>query len=177
MYDSRFPDPCSLAAGTEIIDVSQRIRRRLRRTISTLNPKLLEPSDLLDLSQMLFFSMRFPHSKQHSVAKVTCGVVRPKGAPAQVIPFLDCSKGFLYYHTPSHPAPLEGSLQLRITPDNVPSSFAAGQDLLLPSGFPWQVLLPQVMCGVEFSMIRDQLLLRGPCDKRTVHPVPQTLHQ
>ncbi|KAJ7792880.1 hypothetical protein B0H14DRAFT_3498681 [Mycena olivaceomarginata] len=36
--------------------------------------------------------------------------------------------------------------------------FQHGHDLLLPSGLPWQVILPQVACRTTCAGIRDQLL-------------------
>ncbi|KAJ6566755.1 hypothetical protein B0H19DRAFT_713692, partial [Mycena capillaripes] len=61
----------------------------------------------------------------------------------QRAPFPPQSSGFLYYHKNPSALPMEGSVRLRVTPDKEPSSFSRGQDLLIPSGCPWQIILPQ----------------------------------
>jgi hypothetical protein len=53
---------------------------------------------------------------------------------------------------------MEGSVRFPVTPQNAPSSFQHGHDLLLPSGILWQIILPQVACRAAVSAIRDQLL-------------------
>jgi hypothetical protein len=53
---------------------------------------------------------------------------------------------------------LEGSIRFRVTSDNAPSSFNRGHDLLLPSGLPWQIALPQLACGKGYDRICDHLL-------------------
>ncbi|KAJ7035395.1 hypothetical protein C8F04DRAFT_1344255 [Mycena alexandri] len=97
--------------------------------ISTLNQTLIRPGDYLDLSNRRLSKAAFPEN---------------------------CT-GFLYYHRDSRAAFLEGSIRFRRTSDAQPSSFPTGEDLLLPSGTPWQIILPQV---ARYSNGRfcDQLL-------------------
>ncbi|KAJ7026669.1 hypothetical protein C8F04DRAFT_1296494, partial [Mycena alexandri] len=66
--------------------------------------------------------------------------------------------GFLYYHTRSDASPFEGSLRLRLTSDNMPSSFGKGRDLLGPSGFPWQMNLLQIARVSRWHRVCEQLL-------------------
>ncbi|KAJ7887292.1 hypothetical protein B0H14DRAFT_2498314, partial [Mycena olivaceomarginata] len=66
--------------------------------------------------------------------------------------------GFLYYNRNQDAAPLEGSLRFRVTSANASSSFEPGHDLLLASGVPWQITLPQVASRKCYTEIRDQLL-------------------
>jgi hypothetical protein len=68
------------------------------------------------------------------------------------------SGGFLYCNCNLDAAPLEVSVHFRITSHNDPSSFNHGHDLLLPSGVPSQISLPQVACRATYTKIRDQLL-------------------
>jgi hypothetical protein len=56
---------------------------------------------------------------------------------------------------------LEGSVRFRITSDNAPSSFDHGQDLLLASGMPWQVIFPRIASRNGYARIRDQLLVEN----------------
>jgi hypothetical protein len=66
--------------------------------------------------------------------------------------------GFFYCNRDLDAAPLEVSVHFRIISHNDPSSFNQGRDLLLPSGVPWQITLPQVACRATYTKIRDQLL-------------------
>ncbi|KAJ6566118.1 hypothetical protein B0H19DRAFT_1066463 [Mycena capillaripes] len=74
------------------------------------------------------------------------------------VPFPPQSTGFLYFHKEPNALPMEGSVRLRVTPDQEPSSFRRGHDLLLPSGCPWQVILPQIASQRVQTGFRHQLL-------------------
>ncbi|KAF8194032.1 hypothetical protein K438DRAFT_1969329 [Mycena galopus ATCC 62051] len=74
------------------------------------------------------------------------------------IPFPDECAGFLYYHRVPHAPPLEGSIRLRVTPDNAPWSLQRGRDLLLPSGNPWQIILLQIASRKQYTGMSAQLL-------------------
>ncbi|KAJ7844832.1 hypothetical protein B0H13DRAFT_1546052, partial [Mycena leptocephala] len=60
-----------------------------------------------------------------------------------------------YYHRDPHATPLEGSLRFRVTADKDTAAF---HDLLLPSGCPWQIILPQLACRSNYSRILNELL-------------------
>ncbi|KAJ7325756.1 hypothetical protein DFH08DRAFT_886154 [Mycena albidolilacea] len=122
-------------------------------TISTLNPPFIAPDDYVDLSQRKQIQLRFPKSQGNARAELIYG--RCSNIPQ---PFPPRSAGFFYYHRDPDAAPLEGSIRFRVTSDNAPSSFNRGHDLLLPSGLPWQIILPQVACGKSYGRLRDQLL-------------------
>ncbi|KAJ6541204.1 hypothetical protein DFH09DRAFT_1322782 [Mycena vulgaris] len=70
----------------------------------------------------------------------------------------EAAADFLYYHPDPQLSPMAGSVRLRATLDNAPSSFHCGQDLLLPSEIPWQVILPQIATRPKYSRFRQQLL-------------------
>ncbi|KAF7368337.1 hypothetical protein MVEN_00155100 [Mycena venus] len=121
--------------------------------IYTLNPALLQFRDHLDLSRRQPTTIQFPTSQSDTLA-LLCYERHQR----LDLPFPDRSSGFLYYHRDRHAAPCEGSIRLRVTSDDDPSSFSDGQDLHLLSGCPWQIILPQVACRRNLSRFRDQLL-------------------
>ncbi|KAJ7649425.1 hypothetical protein DFH06DRAFT_1475811 [Mycena polygramma] len=123
------------------------------RILSTLNPALIQPSDHVDLSNRMSISIRFQaesRGKSASFEYIRRGL-NPR-------PFPRGATGFLYYHRHPHAAPLEGSIRLRVTDDARPSSFSHGQDLCLPSGFPWQLILPQIACRSPYKNLGVQLV-------------------
>ncbi|KAF8177929.1 hypothetical protein K438DRAFT_2022126 [Mycena galopus ATCC 62051] len=127
--------------------------------ISTLNPALLVPSDYLNLSGLKSAVVCFPKSPQspRTSFRVARGSIRYHARNAYM-PFPPESFGFLHYHRARDAAKLEGSIRFRVTSQNTLSAFHAGHDLLLPSGLPWQIILPQVACRTRYSRFCDQLL-------------------
>ncbi|KAJ7173149.1 hypothetical protein C8R46DRAFT_990954 [Mycena filopes] len=111
-----------------------------RRPVSSLDPRLLTSDDHLDMSKRRSVFLACPPGG--SIPLHHDGNNAPR-YPTH--PFPENTAGFLYYHRPHDAAPLEGSVRFRCTPTPVPSSFATGHDLLLPSGVPWQILLPQLV--------------------------------
>ncbi|KAJ7648711.1 hypothetical protein DFH06DRAFT_1209405 [Mycena polygramma] len=129
--------------------------------LSTLNPSLLQSSDHLDLSNRKEISLAFPSTKlrRDRTRSQLCY------ASGRRIPFPEHSRGFLYFHIPPHAAAVERSLRFRLTQDNAPSSFDSGADLTLPSGAPWQVILPQLLTGTAYTRVCEQLLHEGLATK------------
>ncbi|KAF8134729.1 hypothetical protein K438DRAFT_1947510 [Mycena galopus ATCC 62051] len=127
---------------------------RPRRTISTLNSALLLPSDRLDLSGRKSVSVSFPKSAKDTEGTFSYETPNPE----EVTPFPPQSTGFLHYHRDRDAAPLEGSIRFRVTSQRAPLSLHDGYDLLLPSGLPWRITLPQVAYRTNSTTIRDQLL-------------------
>ncbi|KAJ7155758.1 hypothetical protein C8R46DRAFT_1004988, partial [Mycena filopes] len=107
--------------------------------LSTLDPLLLQPSDYFDLSGCTSRCVRLAGVSQRGLNPPLI-YRRPIGTP-----FPADSAGFLYFHRDSEAAPLEGGLRFRLCSNGLPSSFEAGQDLLLPTGLPWQLILPQLL--------------------------------
>ncbi|KAJ7110622.1 hypothetical protein C8R44DRAFT_800346 [Mycena epipterygia] len=124
-----------------------------RRIISTLDPKLLEPGDILEMSHKKTARINFPGSDTRGLGALLIYVQTKDGR----LPFPPNSRGFLYYHSEPPASPLESSVRFRLAPDNTPSSFLHGQDLLTPWGLPWRILLPQIACHAEYTKIRQQL--------------------
>ncbi|KAJ7183974.1 hypothetical protein C8R46DRAFT_521477 [Mycena filopes] len=123
--------------------------------LSTLNPLSLQPSDYFDLSGYSYRSISFTHTLEGTKPTIR---YLPHDTRAAV-PFPAQSAGFLYFHRERDAAPLEGSLRFRIAENKLPSSFEAGQDLLLPTGSPWQLILPQVLSArARLRPLGEQLL-------------------
>ncbi|KAJ7155279.1 hypothetical protein C8R46DRAFT_438378 [Mycena filopes] len=124
-----------------------------RTLISTLNPRLLKSSDYHNFSG------------RHSVAVAPVGSSGPgtrfrytfkKGT----VPFPENAAGFLYCHRDPHAAPLECALRFRLATSRTRTAFAKGRDLLLPTGLPWQVILPQ-LTDTNHIPLADQLVREG----------------
>jgi hypothetical protein len=90
---------------------------------------------------------------------------RPKTAamPKGYVRFPHHSHGFLYCHIGSHNRDCEPyvSVRLRVTSDNSPLSFPRGEDLLVPSGFPWQISLVQLASRDNCAALAMQLVLEN----------------
>ncbi|KAJ7708027.1 hypothetical protein B0H16DRAFT_1823491 [Mycena metata] len=134
---------------------SKPLSRRLGRPdgwpqllISTLNPALLQPEDYVDLSGLKTRNIGSIHAL---TGRNSC--IHYWGKHAFPV---DCA-GFLYYRRGSGAAPLEGGIRFRRTRDHRPSSFPGGHDLLLPSGAPWELILPQ-LTRPTYRRLADQLL-------------------
>ncbi|KAJ7610732.1 hypothetical protein DFH06DRAFT_171609 [Mycena polygramma] len=134
---------------------------QFRNLVSTLNATLIKEDDFLDLSNRQEINLAFPTTKLRAgVLDRTRSQLLYTYTLSGRIPFPENCKGFMYYHTHPRVAPLEGSLRFRLTEHNDPASFKDGADLRLPSGAPWQVILPQIT-SLAYGRIQDQLLNEG----------------
>ncbi|KAJ7130712.1 hypothetical protein C8R46DRAFT_1236152 [Mycena filopes] len=124
--------------------------------LSTLNPLLLQPSDHIDLSGCRRRAIAFTSAPPKGATSPSLIYQEPDGGR---LPFPPQSAGFLYFHRDPDAAPLEAALRFRLTKNAspLPSSFETGQDLLLPTGVPWQLILPKLLQR-PFPMIVEQLL-------------------
>ncbi|KAJ7446324.1 hypothetical protein FB451DRAFT_1291876 [Mycena latifolia] len=146
------------------IEPNKAPQTRRRRWVSTLKPSLIKSTDYLDLSHKVTAAVSFPAASSPRIygihyaqtARKSLGPSPSKGTAH--VPFPDHARGFLYYRADPAGEPLAGGIRLRVTPDAEPSSFDRGEDLLAPSGFPWQIILPQVACRTSYAWIREQLL-------------------
>ncbi|KAF8875856.1 hypothetical protein BD779DRAFT_1562357 [Infundibulicybe gibba] len=151
VHEGGGPGCCRLYRGFETsIDVSNTKPvgpkpRKIRRVLSTLDPRHLQPSDFTDLSDML---------------------------PTFVLPEVDPeqpglkpnTRGFFYYHRPPGLPFTASGVRFRVTPSKDPSltNFEAGKDLLFPFGLPWQISFPSiVICSSTLGHLRDYLLRCG----------------
>ncbi|KAJ7611909.1 hypothetical protein DFH06DRAFT_1244054 [Mycena polygramma] len=133
-------------------------RRHRLRSISTLNPELIKPSDrvfIYPFQQQFFVTCQSSPEAPAMVSYYRIPGIRPN----VMMPFPEESGGgFLYYHCPPQAAPLEGSIRLRLTPEDDPMAFASGRDLALPTGVVWELNLPQIARNKALGAFRDQLL-------------------
>ncbi|KAJ7278331.1 hypothetical protein C8J57DRAFT_1713199 [Mycena rebaudengoi] len=129
---------------------------KLRREISSLDPALLQPADFVDMSHHSSFAVSFIYSGAGDGSPLTYAQLEAKKKPFPVD-----SRGFLYYHSDPNHSPLAGSVRLRTTTDNAPSSFDHGQDLLTPAGMPWKITVPQIAARKMYARLCDQLLREG----------------
>ncbi|KAJ7645751.1 hypothetical protein B0H17DRAFT_449571 [Mycena rosella] len=107
------------------------------------------------MSRKLSLTARFPVSKPTYAIRYASHTLGPKKV---YIGFPDHTRGFLYFHSDPHAGPLAGGIRFRVTPDNSPSSFPAGQDVLAPHGLPWEILLAQIACRANYAGIAAQLV-------------------
>ncbi|KAJ6514282.1 hypothetical protein C8R47DRAFT_1090845 [Mycena vitilis] len=117
-----------------------------QHTVSSLRPENLRSSDFVELSRHRQARVYFNSSPQPIILHYD------RSTAAQ--PFPRSARGYLYYRSPpGHAHPLSGSLRLRIY-----SNSTVGDDLLLPNGLPWQILLPQITLHKQYSSLLQQLL-------------------
>ncbi|KAJ7692127.1 hypothetical protein B0H17DRAFT_547179 [Mycena rosella] len=132
--------------------------------VSTLSQALLTPADYIDISQCMACRITFPGATQPDHG-FPYGFVHRENPPgqnhkvhAEPVPFPPHSRGFLYYQTDPQAGPLERQRPLRLTPDNSPASFPAGEDLRAPHGLPWQIALSQVASRSLYAPVGAQLV-------------------
>ncbi|RPD74232.1 hypothetical protein L226DRAFT_535700 [Lentinus tigrinus ALCF2SS1-7] len=77
--------------------------------------------------------------------------------------------GYLYYWTPSMPAPpTAGEIRFRRMFTPSPLSFNNGRDLLSSNGLPWRLQLPTIATFDLYQVYRDILLRDGLVSKETL---------
>ncbi|KAJ6546020.1 hypothetical protein DFH09DRAFT_1171800 [Mycena vulgaris] len=140
-----------------------RKRRRHNLMVSTVNPSLITPADYVDISQKQRVGMGFPVSgspQGSGLSYATSGITTGTVQKSLRLPFPAQSRGFLYYHSGPHVTSVEGGLRFRVTSDDPPStsSFHRGQDLLAPSGCPWQMSLLKIASSGSYGWIAEQLV-------------------
>ena len=74
-------------------------------------------------------------------------------------PFPDHARGFFYYYI-AVDCPLASSIRFRCTSSQDPATFSEGEDLLQPTGLPWQYPLAHI-ATMRPPYIRDRLLKAG----------------
>ncbi|KAG6874128.1 hypothetical protein C0995_005544 [Termitomyces sp. Mi166 len=128
------------------------IQRRFR--CRTLQPRLLEPSDLLDLSGCDRPYIQIDSQGGESVR------LRYHKTCDDPIPFPLNTLGFLYYHHDPTTPLSSGEIRFRITPRNDLTNFDEGQDLITPNYIPWSLSLFQ-LTNLGFAPLKDLLITEG----------------
>ncbi|KAJ7717494.1 hypothetical protein DFH07DRAFT_341967 [Mycena maculata] len=134
------------------LDLPHRAHGRPRRIVSTLTPSLLTESDYLDLSGAKRVRLFFPRTIDSFLDLYY--------EDRYFTPFPAHTHGFLYFGPQPGLPPLAASLRFRCTPTALPSSFAAGHDLLRVDGLPWQRVIAQAAMAAS-PVLREQLVHEG----------------
>lgn len=123
-------------------------RPRLR-VIRTLNPSRLQPSDLHDVSGLVWASYHVDPNE--SFTKIGSSLIAY--SPSNKIPFPPGTRGFLYYFSETSASPTRasnvdrnmkhGQIRFRVMPPSDATAFEDGEDLQLPTGMPWQTYVNQ----------------------------------
>lgn len=130
---------------------------RSSQNISTLDYKRILDSDFIDLSNRSYLAVRYarvsailsPYDRRTVATSTRFGICKfPPG-----------TRGFLYFHQIDGGHPAAGTIRFRCTEDR--SSFASGQDLLLPDGYPWSLSLFRAMSGRTFINVPETLAGEG----------------
>ncbi|KAG5644961.1 hypothetical protein DXG03_007331 [Asterophora parasitica] len=124
------------------------------RTIQTLNPDLLEPSDFVDLSNKRWATV---------YAQSATGFLRYPKNRQRDAQFPSNAKGFLYLHRPPSLPPIAAEIRLRLTPEPNPTLFSTGADLLCGS-IPWSIDLPQLVKVKSYAPFEAQVVSDGLID-------------
>ncbi|KAI0351007.1 hypothetical protein OH77DRAFT_1430207 [Trametes cingulata] len=145
---------------------SRQGRRPERRTLSTLHPARLRPSDFIDIAGMRNYA-------QIMVPPAETGQL-PAGTEwfnyMRVWTLRDSwhdncfpsnARGFLYYHRASNAPPLSGAIRLRVTEEPDPALFPHGKDLLRDDGTVWSVPLLRMVRWHNYAPALPLLLRDG----------------
>ncbi|KAF8347399.1 hypothetical protein F5887DRAFT_1072391 [Amanita rubescens] len=118
------------------------------RVVSTLCPKRLRPSDLIDISGLVWPAIKLP-----SRSTPLRGLKHNNQ-----VPFPPNTRGFLYYHTPPKAPPFVGEIRFRCA--NSLEDFPNGKDLLSSDKFnPWSIPLSVLANQASYLYFRGQLML------------------
>jgi hypothetical protein len=140
------------------VNLSSQVAYRNRR-ISSLDPKALNPKDLVDLSGRVYPTLRC-NLIQVAVGYKSYG----KGAMSRM-PFPPGTHGFLYFRSSPQEHAAAGEIRFRICRLEdarlpVAEAFALGSDLISPDGItPWRINILNVF--KRYPAVRDQLVAEG----------------
>ncbi|KDQ57788.1 hypothetical protein JAAARDRAFT_275537 [Jaapia argillacea MUCL 33604] len=137
---------------------------KLSNDLNTLLPEKLSRSDFLDLSSCM--EIVFLRS-----GKPTCTLYyNPLGRTGQPTQFPRHTRGFLYLaREPGIPTP-ESTIRFRVTNVSHPLTFFTGQDLLLPTGTPWEVPVSAVLASRQYRYFANILARDGIVSISSLNP-------
>ncbi|KAG6901138.1 hypothetical protein C0995_016580 [Termitomyces sp. Mi166 len=165
--------PPSLLHGPEHPSLKSRrtFFRSPTRTISTLDPSRLEPSDFNILSGMkAVYILGRSDVTLTKPARVTYTVVS-----GEEIPFPPDTHGFFYLHLNPRLPLLSGQIRFRVMPCNDPAQFENGFDLSDANGQPWCLDAVQIAHSVSFSTLKEQLRHGGYTEfMQALSTIPKT---
>ncbi|KAJ6564673.1 hypothetical protein B0H19DRAFT_81731 [Mycena capillaripes] len=133
-------------------------RKKRPALLSTLDPSRLRETDFIDISGAGSVKIRF--SPNWSPGDRIQYMRVPAGS-GERIPFPPNTRGFLYFKRQDELSSLAGGLQFRLAKIAHPSSFPHGQDLLWPSGDPWQLMFVQIASRGSYQGFLEQIQRDG----------------
>ncbi|KAG6853306.1 hypothetical protein C0991_005315 [Blastosporella zonata] len=134
--------------------------RRNARIIRTLQVHLLQPCDLIDLSE-----------RRHPTITIRDASARLFYERHYQAGFPPNTRGFLYYHqTPD--AFRSGQIRFRVIPSDGPCTFSQGKDLFMESrAVPWSLPLTTLV-QPNYAPLKSLLLEEGLIDDATIRIPP-----
>lgn len=131
---------------------------RYTRPVSTLHPSRLQPLDFVDLGSHGRPLIRFGGC---AIGPLYCARGTMRGAfPAN-------ARGFLYYFRPKNLPETAGAVRFRQMPNDEPSNFSQGSDLLL-QGIPWSLPIWFLASGPHYAAICQSLIQDNLIDRNLV---------
>ncbi|KAG6836885.1 hypothetical protein H0H93_001716 [Arthromyces matolae] len=138
--------------------------RTLRRLCRTLQPHLLNPGDLIDISDRALASVNVG-------GRITRLIYRK--SDGRRVSFPPNTRGFLYFHHVPQTPLTTGQIRFRITSENDPFNFHLGKDLTMDVNrhFPWTIPLSTIS-KPSFAPLKDLLLQEGLVDDASFNIFP-----
>ncbi|KAG5644392.1 hypothetical protein DXG03_008620, partial [Asterophora parasitica] len=131
------------------------------RTIQTLHPDLLLPSDFVDLQRQK--AILYVQSRSDASTVYLNYHSNPRNGKSSRVLFPSNATGFLYLHRPPSLPSIAAQIRLRITPEPDPDLFSIGADLLRGPR-PWSIHLPQIVTSDMYAPFKAQIASDGLLD-------------
>ncbi|KAK7445130.1 hypothetical protein VKT23_014998 [Stygiomarasmius scandens] len=124
-----------------------------RRILVTVNPKLIRPVDITDISGLVRLCFDYGNARLQDVAYDNRGGAR---FPPDAI-------GYYYYHTPSHLPLTAGAIRFAVCKDRTRKGMQEARDLIKPEGIPFEITLWQLCLKKDFwdELIEDGVITRN----------------
>jgi hypothetical protein len=135
--------------------------RSIRFILRHLSDRSLTTEDFVDLSGLKVADVSVCNGQERRHWDVRYHeYVKEDKTPCKV-PFPTGCRGFFFFYYHPRPASLiRDQIRFRITSSRDPAFFAAGRDLLLPSGMPWKQNIPALFRD-ERSPLQEVLVSDG----------------
>ncbi|KAG6826925.1 hypothetical protein H0H92_013882, partial [Tricholoma furcatifolium] len=169
------PPPSSkifTASASHSFSTSTTIQYRRCYPCRTLQPPLLLPPDLIDISQKkrVAVSVKDCRLKVSKVSLIYC--YQPNYLRA---PFPPNTCGFLYYHHVPDTPLASAEIRFRVTTLDDPTNFSAGTDLLTPRFIPWSINT-LALSRPSNAPLKELLLREGFADPQALNRVTSGRH-
>ncbi|THH18296.1 hypothetical protein EW146_g2673 [Bondarzewia mesenterica] len=142
------------------------VNKKRNRSIQSLDPRHLQPSDHTDISG-LSYPRFYAISEKRSLQAFHVAYYVSSGSKVQ---FPRETPGFLYYKPSTTSVLLDGEIRFCVTKSSV--TFAKGSDLLMPDGSVWKLEISRVLYYKGYGPLAHLLLKENPSLKSIL---PQTI--